>query len=185
MVCCLYKRVEYATLKNHWFLKSNLKIKLTILHIKSITKRVLSVFIIFVKKLFIHQVWGPCCKICTKFFPAARARRSWSFVCFRQERIKLYPLLFSLILLHALSRKLPLTARKTVFSHLNPPSQDSEFFLSLCFKPGLPFWLMYTCPLFFGSAKGPVSNFCRWGVEAAVCMYATTGTNFLDVFVVQ
>ena len=108
MVCCLYKRVDYGTLKGHWFLKSNLKIKLTILHIKSITKRVLSVFIIFIKYFSFTNFEGLVVKYAPSF-PPARARSSNFFICLLQERIKLYSLKFS----------------------YNSPWQDSVFFLSL------------------------------------------------------
>ena len=119
MVCCLYKRVDYGTLKGHWFLKSNLKIKSTILHIKSITKRVLSVFIIFIKYFSFTNFEGLVVKYAPSF-PPARARSSDFFICLLQERIKLYPLKFS----------------------YNPPWQDSVFFLSLqSMLWGLPFWL--------------------------------------------
>ena len=91
MVCCLYKRVDYGTLKGHWFLKSNLKIKSTILHIKSITKRVLSVFIIFIKYFSFTNFEGLVVKYAPSF-PPARARSSNFFICLLQERIKLYPL---------------------------------------------------------------------------------------------
>ena len=91
MVCCLYKRVDYGTLKGHWFLKSNLKTKSTIQHIKSITKRVLSVFIIFIKYFSFTNFEGLVVKYAPSF-PPARARSSNFFICLLQERIKLYPL---------------------------------------------------------------------------------------------
>ena len=93
MACCSHKRVEYGTIKGHWFLKSNLKIKLTILHIKSITKRVLSEFIIFVKYFSFTKFEGRVVKYAPSF--SRPVREAVSFTCFLQERIKLYSLLFS------------------------------------------------------------------------------------------
>ena len=150
MVCCLYKRVDYGTLKGHWFLKSNLKIKSTILHIKSITKRVLSVFIIFIKYFSFTNFEGLVVKYAPSF-PPARARSSNFFICLLQERIKLYPLSFLIILLGKIL---------SFSSHSKVCYKGYHFDLTCVNVPSFLWRKRW--------AKGHLSQFFSWGVEVAV-----------------